>query len=61
MLYTVFWATVAVVSVLFDRSGEAAVSCARYWVRWIFGSCGIQVGCEGLKNIDPEQAPPTSS
>jgi 1-acyl-sn-glycerol-3-phosphate acyltransferase len=55
VLYTVFWATVAVVSVLFDRSGEAVVWCARRWVDWIFWSCGIEVECDGLEHIDPQQ------
>jgi 1-acyl-sn-glycerol-3-phosphate acyltransferase len=55
VLYTVFWAVVALVSVLFDRSGESVVWCARHWIGWILRSCRIEVDCEGLENIDPEQ------
>lgn len=54
-LYTVFWASLACVAPLVDRSGESTVWMARCWTRWIFATCGIRVVAEGVENIDPRQ------
>jgi 1-acyl-sn-glycerol-3-phosphate acyltransferase len=55
-LYTIFWASLACVAPVVDRSGESPVWMARCWIRWIFATCGIRVVAEGLENIDPNQS-----
>ena len=55
-LYTFFWSTAGLLSLLVDRSGEGAVWCGRRWIGWILWSCGIEVECDGLENIDPNQS-----
>jgi 1-acyl-sn-glycerol-3-phosphate acyltransferase len=50
-LYTVIWGSVGVVVALVDRSGRGIVWVARHWVRWVLGSCGIQVDVDGLENL----------
>ena len=52
---TVFWASLAIVTAPFDRSGESMVWMARNWIRWILGGCNIRVEVEGLEHIDPKQ------
>jgi 1-acyl-sn-glycerol-3-phosphate acyltransferase len=52
---TFFWASLAIITSVVDRSGESMVWMARQWIRWIFGSCQIRVEVEGLENIDPGQ------
>jgi 1-acyl-sn-glycerol-3-phosphate acyltransferase len=55
VLYTVFWASVACVVGPFDRRGQGFVWAARSWVRWILPLCRVEVQCEGLEALDPEQ------
>jgi 1-acyl-sn-glycerol-3-phosphate acyltransferase len=55
VLSTVIWAGTACVVGLFDRSGEGAVWAARNWVRWILTSCRVEVECDGLESLDPNQ------
>jgi 1-acyl-sn-glycerol-3-phosphate acyltransferase len=54
-LYTAFWASVACVAALFGRGGEVGVFAARHWARWIQGSCGVEVVCEGLEHVAADQ------
>jgi 1-acyl-sn-glycerol-3-phosphate acyltransferase len=51
--YTLVLGPVASVTAILDRSGEAALSIARLWVRMILFTCGIRVETSGLANIDP--------
>lgn len=52
VLYTVFWASAVCVLSLLDRSGDAALACARIWARWILASCGVVVTVEGASEFD---------
>lgn len=54
-LYTVFWGTMACLLATFDRSGRSLVWCARHWVAWIVGSCGIRVDADGLEHVPRER------
>jgi 1-acyl-sn-glycerol-3-phosphate acyltransferase len=40
---------------LIDRSGEGGVWAARGWVRSILASCRVEVECEGLEALEPDQ------
>lgn len=55
VLYTIFWAALACLLVLFDRSGEIAVRIGRIWVSWILGTCGIRVEAEGAGDLVAQQ------
>src|SRR3990172_531943 len=55
VLYTIFWGLLACASGLVDRSGEAIIWIGGRWVSWILATCHIEVECEGLDHIDPEQ------
>lgn len=54
-LYTVFWGSVICLMAPFDRGGELALRGARVWVRWVLGTCGVEVDAEGLGNLVPGQ------
>lgn len=53
--YTAFWCSVAIVSMLIDRSGESVVRMARIWIAWIYASCDVTVEATGLDSISPSQ------
>ena len=55
VLYTIIWGVLACVIGVVDRSGEGILWVARNWIRWILATCHIEVECEGLEHIDPEQ------
>ena len=50
-LYTALWGSAACLLAPFDRSGRGLVWCARHWVAWILGTCGIRVDADGLENV----------
>jgi 1-acyl-sn-glycerol-3-phosphate acyltransferase len=50
--YTIFWGLLASLVGLLDRSGEFVIWVARQWIGWILASCGVQVSCEGLDELD---------
>jgi 1-acyl-sn-glycerol-3-phosphate acyltransferase len=54
-LYTVFWATIALVAAFVDRRGRVIVWVARRWIRWCLWSCGIRVDAVGLENVSPDR------
>ncbi len=56
VLYTVFWASVALGAMVVDRSGETVIWIGRRWVRWILATCRVRIEVEGLENV-PERAP----
>jgi 1-acyl-sn-glycerol-3-phosphate acyltransferase len=55
VLYTVIWGGLGFSIGLLDRSGESVVWMAKRWVSWILGTCHIEVDCDGLESLDPEQ------
>jgi 1-acyl-sn-glycerol-3-phosphate acyltransferase len=55
VLYTVIWGGLGFSVGLLDRSGESVVWMAKRWVSWILGTCHIEVDCDGLESLDPEQ------
>jgi 1-acyl-sn-glycerol-3-phosphate acyltransferase len=48
---TAFWATIASVIALVDRSGESVIWMARLWARWNLSACRIRVVVEGLSDV----------
>jgi 1-acyl-sn-glycerol-3-phosphate acyltransferase len=52
LLITLFWASLACVIGLFDRSGEAVAGAARIWARWVLATSSVEVECSGLENAD---------
>lgn len=52
VLCTVFWGTVALPTMLVDRSGDGVVWCGRRWIGWILRGCRIRVETEGLEHVD---------
>lgn len=55
VVVTLFWALVACVIGLFDRSGEGGVWAARSWARWILGTASVEVECSGVEKVDVGQ------
>lgn len=55
VLYTILWGVVALVIGVVDRSGEGILWVARNWIRWILATCHIEIECEGVENVDPNQ------
>ena len=53
VLYTVFWASIAMVVAVVDRSGKGVLWIGRQWVHWITASCGIRIEVEGLERLEP--------
>ncbi|MDJ0787122.1 MAG: lysophospholipid acyltransferase family protein [Myxococcota bacterium] len=60
-LYTVFWGTIALVLVPFDRGlfgrEPGAITCwiGRQWIHWIVVTCGVKIVATGLENLDPDK------
>jgi len=52
VLCTTFWGTVALPTMLFDRSGEGVLWIGRRWIRWILWGCRIEVETRGGENVD---------
>jgi 1-acyl-sn-glycerol-3-phosphate acyltransferase len=52
VLITLFWASVACVIGLLDRSGEGVVWAARIWARWLLATSRVEVECSGLEGAD---------
>jgi 1-acyl-sn-glycerol-3-phosphate acyltransferase len=52
VLYTVFWATLAMGVAVVDRSGLGVLWVGRQWVRWICATCGIRIEAEGLGGLE---------
>lgn len=52
VLCTTFWGTVALPTMLFDRSGEGVIWIGRRWIRWILAGVGVRVECVGAENVD---------
>jgi 1-acyl-sn-glycerol-3-phosphate acyltransferase len=55
VLITLFWALVACVIGVFDRSGEGLVWAARIWARWILAASRVAVEGSGLEELDLSQ------
>jgi 1-acyl-sn-glycerol-3-phosphate acyltransferase len=53
VLCTTFWGTVALPTMLLDRSGEGVIWIGRRWIRWILRGCRIEVETRGAGNVDP--------
>ncbi len=51
VLYTIVLGTIALLTIPFDRSGDAVMKIGRLWVRWIVATCGLRIEAEGLENI----------
>ncbi len=51
-VYTVFWATLAMLAAVLDRSGRGVIWIVETWIRWIFSTCGIRVETHGLEHVD---------
>jgi 1-acyl-sn-glycerol-3-phosphate acyltransferase len=52
VLYTIIWGLIGIVTGLVDRSGEGVIWVGRRWIGWILATCGIEIECEGLENVD---------
>jgi 1-acyl-sn-glycerol-3-phosphate acyltransferase len=52
VLCTVFWGTLALPTMVFDRSGDGVVWIGRRWIGWILWGCGIRVDVDGLEHVD---------
>lgn len=51
---TVFWGTLALPTMLLDRTGgEGVIWIGRRWIRWILWGCRIRVEVSGVENADP--------
>jgi 1-acyl-sn-glycerol-3-phosphate acyltransferase len=52
VLCTAFWGTLALPTMLFDRSGDGVVWLGRRWIACILWGCRIRVETEGLEHVD---------
>jgi 1-acyl-sn-glycerol-3-phosphate acyltransferase len=52
VLCTTLWGTLALATMLVDRSGEGVVWIGRRWIRWILWGCRIEVEVSGGENVD---------
>jgi 1-acyl-sn-glycerol-3-phosphate acyltransferase len=52
VLCTVFWGTLALPTMVFDRSGDGVLWIGRRWIGWILWGCGIRVDVDGLEHVD---------
>jgi 1-acyl-sn-glycerol-3-phosphate acyltransferase len=53
--YTVFWASLGIVTWPLSPSGDLYLEYARIWSGWILGSLGIPLAVVGRERMDPEQ------
>jgi 1-acyl-sn-glycerol-3-phosphate acyltransferase len=52
LVSTLFWAVLACLTGLVDRSGEGIISIVGIWARWVCRICGLQVEAQGAKGVD---------
>lgn len=55
VVYTVLWGLPATLIGPFDRRGRVICWIGRQWIRWILGTCGIRVECEGLEHVERDR------
>jgi 1-acyl-sn-glycerol-3-phosphate acyltransferase len=55
-LLTIFWGTLSLFAAVFDSTGSAQHSCARWWARCLLFVSGISVRVRGQENLPPGRA-----
>lgn len=53
---TIFFGILAIITSIFDKSGNISHLCGRLWAKWILWASGVCVDIRGLENISPNQS-----